>query len=421
MKSLLERSLRSTSVILTLFLFAFLFASIISAKTPEEIAKDHGITFPIEQLGGCTNVSACRAYCDDPTHSQACADFAKSKGFNGENESNPNDQNLLAAAKAELGCDSLDSCSIFCRKEANYDKCSAFAQKHNLSGGQVADPGQKDLLEKAKEVLGCDSPATCSAFCSKRENYQKCSNFAKQVGLRGGQTRTGPGGCNSEDTCRAFCSDPNNYQICSSYGSAVSGKFSGPGGCNSQDSCQTYCQQHQDQCGGHGQNQNSTGGNTNTVNYTDLCNQTPNCAWTNNTCNCTRSENVNPEDYCKKFPTRCYNGNNNSTGNQNTPPTGNPIGNPSDYCRSKPGCNWTNDTCQCSGANTSPSNNPTSNPTTNPSTSPSGNSINPSDYCQKNGCTWTGSTCQCTGTVHGANTTRGLLETILDLVRSLLK
>ncbi len=341
--------LRLISIFLISVLFTLLFTKTTSAKTPEEIAKDHGITFPISELGGCANVSACRTFCDDPTHSQTCSDFAKSKGLN-RSASNPNDQRLLATAKTELGCDSPDSCSGFCRKEANYDKCSDFAKKHNLSGGQGADPAQKDFLDKAKQVLGCDSAAACTTFCSKQENHEKCSNFAKQVGLRGGQTQTGPGGCNSEDTCRA------------------------------------YCQQHPGQCGG--DRSSGASGSTGPGNHSDLCNQTPNCAWTGSTCQCPQGT---------------------PTGSPSNPP---PAINPESYCKSKPGCAWTSGTCQCP---TNPS------PTTNPSVPPPTGStpISPADYCQKSGCTWTGSTCVCSP-VRGAGTTRSLLKTIIQTFLNLL-
>ena len=47
------------------------------AQSEEEIAKKYGITFPIAELGSCTNISSCKTFCNDPKNHQACGDFAK--------------------------------------------------------------------------------------------------------------------------------------------------------------------------------------------------------------------------------------------------------------------------------------------------------------------------------------------------------
>lgn len=296
-------------------------------KTPEQIAAEHGVTFPIAELGNCSDFNACRTFCEDPVNKNTCIDFAKKKGFYKEETTAKKDE-IIKSAKDQLGCDSEDSCRLLCSQEANYDKCSGFAQKNNLGGGQVHDPSKAEILKKAKDILGCDSPSSCRSFCEQEANRQECSNFANQTGLRGGEHQAGPGGCTSQETCKAFCSDPANFQICSKFQSTVTGEaknFQGPGGCNSEESCRTYCQSHPNECGYYG----GSGDQDKAKAYADFCRQNPEkckpgqsggfessqkreefekfCRENPDKCQGfpTPSGNINPNDYCKQYPEKC--------------------------------------------------------------------------------------------------------------------
>lgn len=288
------------------------------------MAKKHGITFPISELGGCKDYSSCRTFCEDPVNQASCINFAKTKGFYKEDEVAKKDE-LLAQAQSELGCNSESACRSFCEQETNFDKCNSFAKNHNLTGGHVEDPASRQILEKAKEILGCDSPSSCMSFCSQEGNRKKCSNFAKETGIRGGEQHAGPGGCTSEETCKAFCSNPNNYQICSQYGSAGGGKFSGPGGCSSEESCRAFCQEHQEECGAFGK---ESGRN---YNPEEMCNKTPNCSYANNSCQC-GSFGGSGEDqkgdytkFCQENPEKCAGGRNGPSNSS-----------PEDFCKQNP-------------------------------------------------------------------------------------
>lgn len=276
------------------------------AKTPEQIAAEKGITFPIAELGNCGDFNACRTFCEDPVNQNTCIDFAKKKGFHKE-ESNVNKDEIIKAAKNTLGCDSEESCRSYCSQEANHDKCIAFAQKHNLGGGQVHDPSKAEILQKAKTILGCDSPSSCRSFCEQEANREKCSEFAKQTGLRGGEQQVGPGGCTSEETCKAFCSDPVNFQVCSRFQSSVgrdTRDFKGPGGCTSEESCRAYCQSHPNECGYSGDRERN-------YDPIEMCSKTPNCSWQNNTCQCGSyggefgREAKDYADFCRQNPDKC--------------------------------------------------------------------------------------------------------------------
>ncbi|MBI4036862.1 hypothetical protein HY385_00365 [Candidatus Daviesbacteria bacterium] len=370
-------------------------------QDPEEKAKIYGVTFPITELGGCGDYLSCRTFCEDPLNSQACVDYGKSKGFY-EGESDEKVQQVLARAKTELGCDSFEACQNFCEVAANYDKCHTFAQAVDLTGGYVDDPAKAQIVTKASEVLGCTSANSCQSFCEQEANRQKCADFAKQVGLRGGEHQVGPGGCTSETTCKSFCSDPNNFQICKGFHDVAGGQFSGPGGCNSEESCRTYCQQNEAACSqafrGPGTGQGGPGG----YNPAEMCNRTPNCGWTNNGCQCgyygetqeTAQKageyaaycQANPdkcapgqpgsfdssqmrqefEDYCSKNPDKCQ--------PPTTGGTSGTYGDPATEC-ARYGCSWTNNSCQCSGFT------PYSYPTPAGGSCPAGQYIGPGGYC----------------------------------------
>lgn len=221
----------------------------------QESAEKYGVKFPVSELGGCDSISSCRSFCGDPVNKSACVAFAKQKGFYKE-QGNDRQQELLGNAKSELGCASADACREFCHIEGNFDKCSAFAKKYNTGGGQIEDPHREEVLQKARDALGCDSPDSCRNFCHQEANRQKCSEFAKQSGLRGGEKRVGPGGCTSEETCKSFCSDPANFNACSTFGKqggpngqgGPGGQFRGPGGCTSEESCRSHCEQNPQSC-----------------------------------------------------------------------------------------------------------------------------------------------------------------------------
>lgn len=380
-----------TFILPTLFVLAALFLTVptllspshpVNIDDPEEIADYYDVTFPIPELGNCGSYSECRNYCEDPVNQNTCINFAKSKGFYKEEPIRPDNDELWRRTKAELGCDSMQSCQAVCQQATNFERCNSFAGRQGLTGGHVEDPTKDEILAKAKEVLGCNSYESCKSYCEQEANRQKCSDFARQVGLRGGHEVKGPGGCTSEETCRAFCSDPNNYQICSSYSSPSRGGFSGPGGCNSEASCRAYCEKHPDECG-HYSSGDAPGGMT-------------------------------PKEYCSKYPDRCGG----TSGYDD----------PASYCSKTPGCSWTGTTCQCSGSGTGGTYTPY----------PTGAyQADPATECAKqSGCSWIGASCQCSGsssstpppptteptpipTVQGSTFTGGALQSLLRYLLSL--
>lgn len=408
--------------ILTLFSFAIFslsYAQDPSSETPEEKAAKHGITFPIAELGNCQDYSSCRAFCEDPVNQSVCIDFAKNKGFYKEDPVETNKEEILANAKTELGCDSYDSCMSFCQNSSNFDKCDAFAKKHNLGGGHVSNTEEQEFLAKAKEVLGCDSPSSCMNFCGSPQNRDKCSEFAKQMGVRGGHHEQGPGGCTTDETCSAFCSVPSNYEICSSHSKASGESFSGPGGCNNEESCREYCSKNPKECGFEGTDSNYSHP---VYNPQEMCSKTPDCSWNNDRCECIQKgteyegdvqTQTAPTGYSNMqyiSPSRIQE----SDSQDYQSPTRDEY-DPAEQCAKTAGCSWTGSTCQCSSQTSGGTQQTTQETQT--QTQSSGDSQNytpPSDSVSSESYTPPPS-----GEVHGTTASRGLFFVLLDFLKTL--
>lgn len=204
--------------------------------------------FPIEDLGGCTDLATCTSYCEDPVNQNSCSDFAKKNGFYKDDQTQYADDEFWTDAQNELGCNSTDSCSTFCTDPANHESCDAFAKRNEIPGGYTDTPDKPEYLAIAQNTLGCDSAESCSTFCDDSANAQACTDFANQVGLEGGTTNEGPGGCQTPQTCSAYCSDPANFSQCANPGQGGNTGFAGPGGCSDEASCRSYCDQNSESC-----------------------------------------------------------------------------------------------------------------------------------------------------------------------------
>src|SRR3989344_7013557 len=185
-----------------------IFQGRVLAQSPSPVAGSSPrpaieLTYPIEDLGGCADAAACMDYCQDPVNNTKCNEYAKQKGFYREDPVVSGDNTLWEKAKNDLGCDLRAACLDFCAQEGNFDKCDEFTKKNGLVGGYIHEPDKPEFIEIAKEVLGCDSLDSCSTVCSDPANSQKCTDFANKVGILGGEVQEGPSGCQTEGTCQS--------------------------------------------------------------------------------------------------------------------------------------------------------------------------------------------------------------------------
>ena len=213
---------------LSSLIMVLLFANTVFSQTPspqaspapnEEGAQTGvlGLSFPIDDLGGCNNLGECTNFCEDPVNYNSCANFARENGFYQDDVTSYGDSEFWEDTQNELGCNSAESCGEICSQDEYFDRCESFARRNNIPGGYVDDPTREDYLTVAEEVLGCNSADSCLDFCSNPDNAQECTDFANRVGLRGGETTQGPGGCQTGETCSAYCSDPANYNSCANF------------------------------------------------------------------------------------------------------------------------------------------------------------------------------------------------------------
>lgn len=211
-----------------LLLLAFIAAGVfISYALVVHATSKDDIVFPVAELGNCGSESECRAYCDEPAH---------------------------------------------------YSACFAFAKKHNLLEGPLADKDERELEEFAAIIQkggpgGCTSQSSCEAYCNNVNHIDECLAFgekhdflrgeelkeAKKIQRALAQGATLPGGCTSKDSCETYCSDASHMEECIAFAEAAGfmskkeleevkrilplmQRGETPGGCTSKDACEAYCE-----------------------------------------------------------------------------------------------------------------------------------------------------------------------------------
>src|SRR3989344_3285228 len=115
-----------------------------SPSEPVDEVKD--LSFPITDLGGCSDYKACLTYCDDPVNNATCIDFAKRNGFYKDDPVLTPTDDFLTKTKDVLGCDSATACATFCGEPANYEACNAFAKSQGVLGGYVEEIADNSVI-----------------------------------------------------------------------------------------------------------------------------------------------------------------------------------------------------------------------------------------------------------------------------------
>lgn len=263
----------------------FAFAQTTGIAPVDDEAEIAGITFPIPELGNCTDKAACKAYCDNPTNIDACTAFAQTHGLMSKEEAEhaKKFKRSLEEGTTPGGCKTPDECKSYCSDIRNIESCLAFAKAQGIKD-EHSEEGEKVFRYiKAGGAMpgGCTSRDTCDAYCSDFDHAEECLAFAEKAGLtvtRGGEgdippgqfrkfielAKRGetPGGCTSKDACETYCRDSSHFEECVSFGEKIGfippaeaekirktgGK--GPGGCTSAEACRSFCDDpaHRDEC-----------------------------------------------------------------------------------------------------------------------------------------------------------------------------
>ncbi len=226
--------------------------------------------------GGCKTPDECRAYCSDPGHERECFGFAKTNGFIGEAEVERIEKLRAEAVVSNEepgpgGCTDETACRAYCGDPAHMTECLAFAESKGLIAHD--DAGRIRKAGFTTGPGGCKGEAECRAYCDDPGRQAECIDFGVAHGFmteaearlaRKFAGKTGPGGCRGAE-CREFCENADHTEVCLDFAGqeglmspgelARARKFvtiaqeGGPGGCRGRE-CRDYCEDpaNQDEC-----------------------------------------------------------------------------------------------------------------------------------------------------------------------------
>ena len=351
-------------VIITLY-FAFLTFNL-------RFAHAQSVSFPIPELGNCTNVATCKVYCDQPENRNACIAFAKAKGFSKvKGKVNEKQVALLEAAKTELGCQTVPTCQALCDQPENVAKCEAFAKRHGMaSTPPPSEISDEELLKAAKEKLGCESYDSCQRLCDEERNYTKCAALMQSQVTEEDRAMFEKYkplikeylGCDSIVTCMAFCINPLNTKKCQGLAERIEVEQGGTDSSDNSEPPEVWCPKVSSECSWDGTNCVCQGPQT-----CAQSNDIPGCTWDGSQCNCPGIAEDPPQVWCPK---------------------------------AGPGCAWDGTHCICPGTSEAPIQSGAQEPgdVWCPKIGPycvwDGSSCTCWDECVKSGGTWTGSKCE---------------------------
>lgn len=115
------------------------------------------------------------------------------------------------------GCDSAASCDAFCNTPTNQKTCMDWA----LANGVISQSNYDKYSGFTAEggPGGCKTPETCKSYCENESNFDECLEFGQKQGLVSEEQvrrarKTGPGGCRTKKDCQTFCENPQNQDVC---------------------------------------------------------------------------------------------------------------------------------------------------------------------------------------------------------------
>ncbi len=186
-----------------------------------------GVSFPITELGGCTDKASCKSYCDAPENFDACMAFAEKHGFVKQEQAEKY-RSFAAIVKDKGGpggCTNQKECRLYCSATENIDECLEFAEKTGtISEESIARAKRMVAAMRSGDTPGgCNSESSCRQYCSREDNMDSCIAFAESHNLaseseialiRKISRDGGPGGCRGQEECATFCNKKENVEAC---------------------------------------------------------------------------------------------------------------------------------------------------------------------------------------------------------------
>ncbi|MFZ3043813.1 MAG: hypothetical protein WA058_01755 [Minisyncoccia bacterium] len=228
------------------------------------------IQFPVAELGNCKDKDACKAYCDDPKHIDACVSFAEKNSLMSSNQLAEAKQVQTAIAKGVKppACNGKKECDAYCEDPSHMKECIAFGEASGFLKGKELEDAKKMVAAIDKGVIppACKGKEACDAYCSDRTHIEVCMTFAQAAGLMTPEEAQNsekmmaaikkgfmPPNCSGKEACDAYCAEPAHTDECINFsiaagfmtekeaGMAKKTGGKGPGGCVGKDACDTFC------------------------------------------------------------------------------------------------------------------------------------------------------------------------------------
>ena len=172
--------MKSYKYIKVFFLFVILSVSLVSSA--EALVK-----YPVSELGGCKNKSACKQYCSISSNYLSCTDFGlKNNLISKEAGVRAKEFIKVLNAPGPGSCKDEAICKKYCSNISNTKECVAFAEKHDLiPANKITEVKQiVGVLQQGLALPGnCKDTETCNNYCTKKENEEECFNYARNSGL----------------------------------------------------------------------------------------------------------------------------------------------------------------------------------------------------------------------------------------------
>ena len=249
-------------------------AAVSFAQTaPTDAAIDAAqITYPIADLGSCTDRNDCKKYCDKPANMVACIAYAEKQGILKGDDLRVSKivAQKIADKQTPGGCTTKDQCESYCNGNvAHLNECLSFGEELGVISKTDLAEAKKiaSALEKGAKMPGsCTTKGECEDYCAAGSHIDECLSFAEAAGilapeeldearkvapfLKSGET---PGKCQSKDECENYCKDSAHFEECLNFAekagfvsaedAAMARKTGGkgPGGCQGKDECEAYC------------------------------------------------------------------------------------------------------------------------------------------------------------------------------------
>ncbi|MDZ4286125.1 MAG: LamG-like jellyroll fold domain-containing protein, partial [Candidatus Sungbacteria bacterium] len=188
------------------------------------------IQYPVPGLGGCQNEAECRSYCDNTARAKECFAFAKKYNLISAEEAKKAADQFLNVKNGPGGCNSGASCEAYCSNVDHLDACIAFAEENDYySGDELAEAKKIQALVKAGKQFpgGCKDRNACEIYCGDPNHMEECLDFAEESGFMP-----------KEEIEQARKILP------------LMKRGETPGKCTSKEQCEAYCleESHSDEC-----------------------------------------------------------------------------------------------------------------------------------------------------------------------------